>query len=140
VSLNWWATLLIVIASEVIPYATVKIAGLEDDAMYYWMKDNMLPYYGLMAFTEAMTLLLLNRFSVFWVTAALVVGVTLRLGLHLSVIIGYWIAPHHHIVDAYIDGYYYAIIQLLVILQVFVFGISPWLADRRFHTDSSGAF
>jgi len=136
-SLNWWATLLIVIASEVIPYATVKIAGLEDDAMYYWVKENMLPYYGLMAITESATLLLLNRFAVFWVTPALVVGVTIRLFLHLSVFAAYLVAPHHTIVDAYIDGYYYAIIQILVILQVFVFGISPWLDHSGFHTDTN---
>jgi len=158
-SLNLCITLLIVITSEAIPYSVAKVLGLEDEAMYYWVKANMLPFYGMMIILECATLYFLDKNRVFWVTTALIVGVSLRLFLHATPLIGYWLVgiikyleskfgafdlisslTLGRNVGAYIDGYYYAIIQLLVILQVFVFGISPWLDDRRFHTDSSAAF
>ena len=134
-SLNWWATWLIVIANSVLAYHTVQFLGLEDTAPEYYIEKNVIPYYTLMAGFELLTMRLISNFKLTFITPALLL-ILFTMGLsHTSALVINCLWPYSQLAILYTDVWYSAIIETTTALQVFVFGIS-FHFDDRFPVDS----
>lgn len=144
VGYKWLINLAIVCSSSFLLYALVNYIGLESGSLHNLIKDNTLPYHCVIIIVEVITLYLINKYQVFWLTTALIVGASIRLFFHLVPLAGLLLAAALSyfaeantikanlslILDCYIYGYYYAIISTLVILQGFAFAISPLINGK----------